>query len=104
MPQGRSLIDNKTGKPEWILRDDQISNIINNVAGSVSGIPGHLGAVSGDVIIQDSGNVYNDIQISVVARSGDNTEDIANKVINKLTKLQNSNVRGIGGFNRVSSR
>lgn len=104
LPQGRSLIDNKTGKPEWILRDDQISNIINNVAGSVSGIPGHLGAVSGDVIIQDSGNVYNDIQISVVARSGDNTEDIANKVINKLTKLQNSNVRGIGGFNRVSSR
>lgn len=103
IPTGTSMIQNNTGKTEWAFTSDQTEALVDLVGQLKFNMPS-AAAFKGNLTVTDSGNVYNDVSISVVAGPNDSTEEIADKVVEKLARLQNNNVRGMGGFKRVSVR
>ena len=97
------MIQNNTGKTEWAFTSDQTEALVDLVGQLKFNMPS-AAAFKGNLTVTDSGNVYNDVSINVVAGPNDSTEEIADKVVEKLARLQNNNVRGMGGFKRVSVR
>jgi hypothetical protein len=58
-----------------------------------------------NIHVQDSGNMYTiHAPISITATDGQSAKEIADAVLDRLNGLQNNNVRGMGGFQRVSVR
>ena len=104
IPQGTSIIQNNTGKTEWAFSNDQVQKLIGLVDQLRFNMPSSINGLKGTVSIANSGNVYNDIKIEVVARAGEDTEAIANRVVDKIRGAQSNNVRGMSGFQRVSNR
>ena len=108
LPPGRNIVNNATGGFEWIQRPDQLNEMVSGFVKSVLQpsfeVPVQNGATP-SVNMQNSGNVYTiTAPISITATDGQSADEIANAVIDKLNGLQNNNVRGMGGFQRVSVR
>lgn len=103
IPTGTSLVQNNTGKTEWAFTDSHVSKLFGFIEGLSFDTPGSIGSIR-PVHIGHSGNVYNDNEINIYATESQGVDELADAVIDKLAALENKNVRGMGGFNRVSVR
>ena len=104
VPPGISLLDNRTSGFEHVFNRGQMQNYINDLVEPIFNVAGIPNANMGVSQINNSGNVYNEYNVSVVANPGDNTEYIANRVVEKIAAMNNNEVRGGSGIKRVSIR
>lgn len=107
LPPGRNIVNNATGGFEWIQRPDQLNEMVSGFVKSVLAptfeMPVQTNGPS--ISVQDSGNMYTiHAPISITATDGQSAKEIADAVLDRLNGLQNNNVRGMGGFQRVSVR
>ena len=108
LPTGQSLVNNNTGAAEWVFTPDQlrdtVADFVKTFTEPTYQFSSKASGLNGGVNVNNSGNVYNDIVLSVTANPGDNTEDIADRVIAKLNEASAGNLKGINGSNRVFAR